>query len=277
MEIVKKDIREPIVSGLFYPDKAEELKDRVSGLLEEASEYRGASPIIMTPHGSWEECAPCMAAAFASAAESAPDRVILLGPVHREKDILKVHLSSKKYFQTPMGVVKVDQKVCRSLIREGGLFQTDDSPHMEEHALELQLPFIQQLFPEAEIIPMLTGNLKRGDLKKAAAVLKKQILSLPGKPLVVISANLSRYGLADETAVEAEEILQNMDMPLPNPLIEMEKEGKISSCGTRILTLASDLDLFRDGQKARILKRCRTEVSEKKGTMAVFYAGVSWN
>ncbi len=276
MEIIKRDIREPIVSGLFYPEDEKELKERVNSLMEDADGYRSASPLILTPHGSWEECGSCMASAFASAAGFEADRVLLLGPVHREKDIPRIHLSSKKYFQTPLGLVKVNQKICRSLIREDGLFQVDDSPHMEEHALELQLPFIQTLFPEAEIIPMLTGGLKRAEIKKAAAVVRKQILDLPGKTLVILSANLSRYGLINETEREAEEILRTVAMPLSCSLAEMEKEGTVSSCGARILTLASDLKLFDGIQEPRILARNRTEVPERKGTMAVFYGGVCW-
>lgn len=278
MDILKRDIRETIVSGLFYPEDPEELSQITKELIERNQTVDASAQIILSPHGTWEQCGECMASAFASAEDYKPERIVLLGPVHREKNVQKLYLPSKKYFDSPLGLITVDQKICNKLSLDDELFIFDDSPHMEEHALELQLPFIHTLFPGTPIIPILTGQLKRSSIKKAAAEIKSKILSLPGNTLIVLSANLSRYALLQEVEKEADAVLNHLNMPLENSLLELEKSGDISSCGTVILTLLSDLGIFNKGKRGefRALKREHSKVLEKNETMAVHYAGGRW-
>jgi MEMO1 family protein len=280
MDILKRDIRETIVSGLFYPEDPEELTQTIKGLIEsnQTEDENTSAQIILSPHGTWEQCGECIASAFASAADYKPDRILLLGPVHREKKVQKLYLPSKKYFNSPLGLINVEQKICKNLSLNDELFIISDSPHMEEHALELQLPFIQTLFPETPIIPILSGNLKRSSIKKAAAEIKAKILSLPGNTLIILSANLSRYTLLPEAENEAEALLNHITMPLESSLLELKKNAEISSCGTVVLTLLSDLGIFNKGKKGqfKVLERKHTEVLDKNGTMAVYYAGGRW-
>jgi len=281
MDILKRDIRETIVSGLFYPDEPEVLTQRVNELLENNKAEEGAesAQVILSPHGSWEQCGDCIASAFSSAGDFKPDRILLMGPVHREKKTQKIYLPSKKYYNSPLGLIPVDQKTCKTLAENDDLFCINDSPHMEEHSLELQLPFIQILFPDVPIIPLLSGNLKRSSIKKAAAVIRSGILGLPGRTLIILSANLSRYALLSETEKEAEELLNHINMPLENSLRELEKREEISSCGIVVLTLLSDLGIFSTANKGHLKLRSRnhTEVMDRKGTMAVYYAGAHWS
>ncbi|QEN08385.1 AmmeMemoRadiSam system protein B [Oceanispirochaeta crateris] len=274
MDILKKDIRKPIVSGLFYPDNPEELKAKIEALMNGCP--RGDAAVILCPHGTWDKTGESLGAAFAAASEFKPDRVLLLGPVHREKDRRVLYLSSKKYFETALGFVNVDSSAALSLTEKSDLFVFDDSPHMEEHALELQIPFIQTLFPQVEIIPLLLGGLKRSDLKKAAGTLKQRLFTPDKKILVVLSANLSRYGLASQTEAEAQRLLDNLEMPLKRSLKELETEGLISSCGTALLTLLSDLGILQD-KTLHILKRDKTELLDRGELKAVYYAGISWS
>lgn len=278
MDILKRDIRETIVSGLFYPEDPEELTKTIKGLIESNQTENASAQIILSPHGTWELCGDCIASAFASAADYKPDRILLLGPVHREKKVQKLYLPSKKYFNTPLGLITVEQKICKNLSLNDELFIINDSPHMEEHSLELQLPFIQTLFPETPIIPILSGNLKRSSIKKAAAEIKAKILSLPGNTLIILSANLSRYTLLQEAENEADVLLNNIMMPLESSLLELEKNAAISSCGTVVFTLLSDLGIFNKGKRGqfKVLGRKNSEVLDKNGTMAVYYAGGSW-
>jgi len=273
MDILKEDIRKPIVSGLFYPDAPEELREKTESLL--APLAPGKSKLIMIPHGTWEKAGSSLASAFAASADFKPERILMMGPVHREKSPQKVYLSSKKYFETPLGLVSVDNGICSDLARDSDLFNLDDTPHMEEHVLELGLPFIQILFPDTPIIPLLTGQLNGGNIKKGAARLRK-ILGSMEKTLVILSANLSRFGPAEETEAESQNLLKNLSMPLAVSLAEEEKAGRISSCGTTVLTLLS-ASRWAEGKTATLLKEDRTLVKEKNRENAVYYAGVSWS
>ncbi|MDA3956058.1 AmmeMemoRadiSam system protein B [Oceanispirochaeta sp.] len=274
MDILKKEIRKPIVRGLFYPETPLELSEKVHELLHGFPP--GDAQLILCPHGTWEKTGLSIGAAFAAASLFKPDKILLLGPVHREKDRRVFYLSEKKYFETPLGLVDVDRKTCRTLAEKSDLFIYNDSPHMEEHALELQLPFIQILFPQIEIIPLLAGSLKRSELKKAAGLLKKTVFTDKQKILIILSANMSRYGLASETEVETRTFMENLSLPLKSSLLELEREGKISSCGSILMTLMSDLGIFEDSSPV-ILGESKTEVSDRGEIKAVYYAGISWS
>lgn len=273
MDIPKHEIRKPIVSGLFYPDSPGELKEKTEACL--APHQRGSSNVIMVPHGTWDNTGESMGAAFAAASLFKPDRILLIAPVHREKAEQKISLSSCRFFETPLGLAPVDTAVYSELTSGNQIFQVDDSPHMEEHALELTLPFLQILFPEVPLIPLLAGGLTAGNIKKGAARLRKICGGRDDKTLIVLSVNLSRFGPAEETEAESEMLKRNLAMPLETSLLEMEKQGSISSCGTGILTLLSAAG-WAEGKKPVILKEGLTTVKDREIEKAVFYAGVSW-
>ena len=99
MDISKKEIRSPIVNGLFYPEDPDALREKTGDLLKEGESR--AARIILCPHGSWEHCGASLGAAFAAASLSRPDRIILIGPVHREKEQTLFALPGKSWFSTP--------------------------------------------------------------------------------------------------------------------------------------------------------------------------------
>lgn len=280
MDILKRDIRETIVSGLFYPEDPDALTRKTEELLNQyqSSDMSQDPQVILCPHGSWDECGKSIASAFSSVRDFKPDRILLMGPVHREKNTQELYLSSKKYFDSPLGLIPVEQKICQRLSGGSDLFTVNDSPHMEEHALELSLPYLRTLFPETPIVPVLAGQLKRANIKKAAAILRKEVLDPPGKTLLILSANMSRFGVLNETENESAALMRHLDMPLEISLLGMEKTEEISSCGTVLFTLLSDLGIFKPEKKGslRLLEKEHSEVFDKKGTMAVYYAGGLW-
>ncbi len=283
MDIPKKQIRQPIVSGLFYPEDPEELRQKV-GFLITGKDREGTAPFILCPHGSWSNCegrmARLMGAAFHSISRFRPRLIVLLGPVHREKEHPALYLPESLWFESPLGLVPVARKLCRALEASEGPFECNDTPHREEHSLELCLPFIQKLFPECPILPILTGGLKRKDIRRGAAILeeglKNQGMTLEDC-LFVVSANLSGYKGREDAEQEAEHFLKLLDLPLQGSLIQEEAEGRISSCGTGALTLLSDLSRKMNFEgKAHILEHCKLEHREKNAIKGVHYAALCW-
>ncbi len=283
MDIPKKQIRQPMVSGLFYPEESEALKQKVEFLLT-GEGFKGAVPFLLCPHGSWSNCqgrlAQCMGAAFRCAKHLRPRLILLLAPVHREKSRPALYLPESFWFESPLGLVPVARKLCQALDTAAGPFEKQDSPHREEHALELCLPFIQILFPECPILPILTGGLNRGEIRKSAAILEEGLKSrgLNLKDcLFVVSANMSAYKEKEKAEHEAEHILKRLDLPLKTSLIQEEKEGRISSCGTMALTLLSDLAqrMHIQGEPC-ILEHCQSEYREKDKIRGVHYASLCW-
>lgn len=182
--------RPAAVAGQFYPDNTKELHNTVVHLLENAPPLplKGTIKAIVVPHAGYSFSAPTAAIAYRQVAHLHPKRILLLGPGHFADIGHTVALSSADSWQTPLGNVAVDTKLRDRLLKEASYMKINDQAHAREHSLEVQLPFIQTLFPRAKIVPMVINSLDRA--KDLALVLKKY---LTPDTLLIISTDMSHY------------------------------------------------------------------------------------
>jgi AmmeMemoRadiSam system protein B len=178
------EVRPAAVAGMFYEGDARALQKSVDDMLARAERGSGPSPkVIVVPHAGHIYSGPIAATAYASV--SNPDRIqriVLVGPSHRVF-LEGVAAPSARALRTPLGDVVVD----RDAIDRAGI-PVSDAPHAREHSLEVQLPFIQRVFPNARVCPIVCGRASARDI---ASVIEK----LWGGPetLVVVSTDLSHY------------------------------------------------------------------------------------
>ena len=181
-------VRRPAVAGLFYPGSAGELRSTVESLLREAGPDPGPVPkAVIAPHAGYVYSGPTAAAAFrALAAAEAPRRIVVLGPAHRVP-VRGLALPGADAFATPLGEVPVDTEAAAAVAR---LPQVSTFPeaHAPEHSLEVELPFLQMLFPEARVLPIVVGD---ADEEEVAEVL--DLLWGGPETAIVISSDLSHY------------------------------------------------------------------------------------
>lgn len=182
-------IRPPAVAGLFYPSNKEQLADTVHEFLS------AARPLPLThikalivPHAGYIYSGPIAATAYAALIPQAARirRVILLGPTHRVA-VRGLALPGADAFDTPLGRVMIDTAAAQSIVR---LPQVCVSApvHALEHALEVQLPFLQSILTDFTVLPLAVGMASP---EEVAAVL--EILWGDQKTLIVVSSDLSHY------------------------------------------------------------------------------------
>ena len=252
-----KKIREPIVEGLFYPDKAKELRCLVEKLLETAGQPRGAACALISPHAAFEKAGPCMAHAYLAAAGRAIRRVFLIGPVHREPEDA-IFLPESSGFRTPLGDCEVDLAAVETLLSCGTRFVVNDIPHLEEHCLEAQLPFIQFLFPEASIVPILVGKPSKGNARLLAQALHMAEEGRRQESLFVATANIQ--------AKNAGQALQTVERGDWENLADSRAE---LMCGSTGAAAVMALPAARGG--IRLLQRL-APVATERDHLAVEYA-----
>jgi len=185
-----KHIRPAAVAGRFYPENPEELRRTVAALLASAPAPRGPAPkAIIAPHAGYLYSGPIAASAYARLAADRDiiQRIVLLGPSHFAA-FTGIAASSWEAFATPLGLVAVD--AC-ALPRLASLPQVEvrNSAHATEHALEVQLPFLQcALNHDFTLVPLLAGQTT---IEEMSEVLD----ALWGGPetRLVISSDLSHY------------------------------------------------------------------------------------
>jgi AmmeMemoRadiSam system protein B len=184
----KGNVRPPAVAGMFYPEVPAALRRTIGTFLADAPQAPVASPrAIIAPHAGYVYSGPIAGAAFAAVGSlgGAVRRVLVIGPAHYVS-FPGIAAPSATAFSTPLGEMPVAEEAVEAV---AGLPQIriDNVPHAPEHALEVELPFLQTLFGARPIIPLVVGRASGEDV---AEVLAQE---WDDRTLLVVSSDLSHY------------------------------------------------------------------------------------
>jgi MEMO1 family protein len=182
--------RPPAVAGMFYPASPAELARHIDGLLAGAG-APPAAPLpsaLVVPHAGTIYSGPVAASAYARLRPHAASvkRVVAFGPVHRVP-VRGAAVPAADAWETPLGKVPVDAALRTRAVARGAV--VDDRPHAPEHALEVQLPFLQRVLGDAfTFLPVAVSEMSAG----LTADLIGEFLGERGT-LVLVSTDLSHY------------------------------------------------------------------------------------
>ncbi|MEN3037467.1 MAG: MEMO1 family protein [Candidatus Methanosuratincola petrocarbonis] len=186
-------MRPPAAAGMFYPARAEAL------LAELSSAFRGLKrepmPVIgaVVPHAGYIYSGYVAAEVYARLPER--ETYVLIGPNHTGLG-LPVAVS-RETWRTPLGSVPVDLELADAL--EGTIVASDEMAHMEEHSIEVQLPFLQRCFSGFRILPICMGMQDQETAIEVGEAVADAILKLGRSCTVIASSDLTHY-LRHETA-----------------------------------------------------------------------------
>jgi len=182
-------VRKPAVAGSFYPADPMQLARLVEELLAAAPAPLPHAPkAVVTPHAGYVYSGPVAAYSLRALQPLAGHEptVFLLGPAHYVA-FDGVSTGSFTYWETPLGSVPVDTERVGALLERSALFNAMDEPHLPEHSLEVELPFLQAILGGFKLAPLLFGLV---DPLAVAAHLDAVVR--PGD-VVVVSTDLSHY------------------------------------------------------------------------------------
>ena len=207
------NIRSAAVAGMFYPESAVVLAHEIAQMLARAPQGLALPPkAIIVPHAGYIYSGPVAASIYAplAALRGVIRRVILLGPTHRVA-VSGLALPSSTAFSTPLGTVPIDQQAVAAILDlpQIAIFET---PHAQEHSLEVQLPFLQTVLGEFSLVPLAVGDASP---KQVAEVLER--LWGGEETLIVISSDLSHYlpyGVAQRIDAKTAQQIVNLDPSL---------------------------------------------------------------
>ena len=181
--------RKPAVAGLFYPDDPIVLKQQLDEYLSGTPRLETNPKALIVPHAGYIYSGPIAGSAYLQlvAIRERIQRVVLLGPAHRV-GFRGLAASSAEFFSTPIGLVRLDRQAIDDILTLPQVRVFDDA-HLEEHCLEVQLPFLQAVLDkDFTLVPLVVGETEADEV---AEVIDK----LWGGPetLLVISSDLSHY------------------------------------------------------------------------------------
>ena len=182
--------RPPAVAGIFYPASAGVLKQQVRELLQSVGppvQDRRPRGLIV-PHAGYPYSGRVAARAYQAIApyHDQFNRVVLIGPAHRVP-LSGAAVPSAEAFRTPLGDVPLDRQ---ALVRLAGLpgVRVADAAHIQEHSLEVQLPFLCEVLDAFSLVPIVVGDCDASFV----AELLEPFVDDPGT-LLVVSSDLSHF------------------------------------------------------------------------------------
>ena len=234
-------VRTPAVAGRFYPGRAEDL-------LREVREFTSPSktPIetgridaigCVAPHAGYIYCGGVAGAVYSRL--KVPERCVILCPNHTGKG-RPLAIMANTTWQTPLGEVAADADMAARLLRRFPALQEDSAAHRAEHAIEVQLPFLQASRPELKIVPIAIGtsdfDVLRGLGETLADVIadhheEDQKAERQAKVLIIASSDMNHYESDTITRIKDHKAIERVLAMDARGLWEVVLNEDISMCG----------------------------------------------
>ncbi len=188
------EVRPPTVAGGFYPANPAQLTQLIDGYLAQAQRLEPEPSILIVPHAGYVYSGGVAAHSFKQALDRGYAHVIILGFNHSYAYSLDgAAVWAAGAWRTPLGDVPIDMALAQKILASApAVFNSDRAIHLDEHSLEVQVPFIQRVLPGVPIVPISIG---RPTLENAQAIADglAQVLRETPQTLVVTSTDLSHY------------------------------------------------------------------------------------
>ena len=188
-------IRQPAVAGAFYPDSAHALHSLIIEMLDDA-QARDLSPkVLVVPHASYIYSGPIAASAYRllKNMKNTIRRVVLLGPAHHTP-LESMALPDCDAFSTPLGDIPLDTQTMNHLLTFSQI-EKSNIPHVMEHSLEVQCPFLQTCLTDFKLIPIVVGDATSLSVAEVLDYLWGE-----EETLFIISSDLSHYHNYEEAS-----------------------------------------------------------------------------
>jgi hypothetical protein len=255
-------VRRPATAGTFYEGTSKALREQIEGcFLHKLGPGKiptvhepGSQDIIgvICPHAGYMYSGPIAAHAYSKLASSGkPDIVVLFGPNHRGYGS-GLAAADKGFWRTPLGDVEVDGETINSIVRESGIVDVDDSAHMDEHSIEVQLPFLQYLFgSDFKIAPIC---FLMQDLTSSKEVGQATARVLAGKNSVIIaSSDMTHYEPQECAARKDRLVVDAVEAMNETKLYKVIESNGVTACGYGPIAALIAASKFLGGKEAKLL------------------------
>jgi AmmeMemoRadiSam system protein B/AmmeMemoRadiSam system protein A len=228
------DVREPVVAGQFYPDDADTLRAMVDGFLAQVKEKAEGEPIaLMVPHAGYVYSGQVAAYAFKQIEGVRYDTVVVIGVNHQDPAFNGLSVWAKGAFRTPLGLVPVDEAVAKALMDADRRIVFAREVHSQEHSIEVELPFLQRVCPDCQIVPVIVGA-PTVENEEALSDALARVLS-GKKALIIASSDMSHYPSYDDARrVDGETLsaITSLDPERIRATIGKQMAGNVPNLGT---------------------------------------------
>lgn len=224
-------VKEPAVAGSFYPADRKKLAADIDGYLDQPGDSgdEGRLLALVSPHAGYIYSGSVAGHSYARLKDKHIQTVIMLGPTHYAA-VNGAVIYPGGGLKTPLGVVRVNEALARSLADERAGVRLAAEPFEREHSLEVQLPFLQRSLQDFTVVPILIGRMTEGSYRhlgdKIATILKNDQAAL-----IVISTDLSHYHDSATASAMDRKVLAAIERLSAGDLERLLSSGAGEACG----------------------------------------------
>jgi AmmeMemoRadiSam system protein B len=219
-------IRKPAVSGMFYAGTARELEEQIEWCYKhelgpgDVPQVNSNGPreivAIVAPHAGYYYSGPVAAHAYKELAHDGIfDTAVILGPNHTGYGY-PVSLWTGASWSTPLGDVQINKKLAQKLM--GEIIKADETAHIHEHSIEVQLPWLQYLYKKVKIVPI---TMMAQDIETARTV---------GKAIAQANDNLVIIASSDFTHYEPHSVAMEKDNSVIDAIVALDEDELYKRC-----------------------------------------------
>jgi AmmeMemoRadiSam system protein B len=230
-------VRPAAVAGAFYPSDPAELAGVVGGLLAGEPVERRRWPAVMVPHAGLKFSGRIAADVLQRV--EIPDTVIVIGPKHTRLGV-EWAVAPHEAWSIPGGTIAGDVELANALTRSIDGLALDAAAHQQEHAIEVELPLLARLAPQARVVGIAIGSGNLARCRAFAAGLADCLRDRQKRTLLVISSDMNHFASDAENRRLDELALAAMERLDPAALFETVSTNHISMCGLLPATIVME-------------------------------------
>jgi MEMO1 family protein len=276
-------VREPAVSGTFYPANPGVLRKEIEEYLKKAhfTPPEGKIVGVISPHAGYVYSGHVAAYGFKAVMNGTYDTVIIIAPSHRAH-FDRVAVLDKGAYKTPLGTVEIDEEVVAAMLRQSSLMGVSTQVHRGEHSLEVQVPFLQVSLNAFKLVPLIMGSQTTQICETLSTIITEVASRSAKRFLIVGSTDLSHYH-PYQSAVELDKVvIKHLEAFDAGGMMQDMEKDRLEACGAGPIIATMMASRSLGATKSRVLKYANSgDVPEgdKSGVVgyvsSVFYEGTT--
>jgi MEMO1 family protein len=264
-------LRPPAVAGRFYPDDPAELARQIAAFASSAEEPPRPALACLVPHAGYRYSGHVAGAVYARL--KLPRRFLLLGPRHFPRGKPQAILSEGSW-ETPLGRAEIDSELARDLKGAYPQLSEDSAAHETEHAIEVQLPFLQSLAGDFRFVPIALGPTDYPQLESLGHAMAG-VLRLQADPVLMIASSDMNHYESDEITRRKDGLAIERVLTLDAAgLFEVVRREAITMCGFGPLVSVLTAARLLGATRARLVRYATSGDIYGDRNEVVGYAGI---
>jgi AmmeMemoRadiSam system protein B len=246
-------IRQPAVAGLFYPSDSTKLRSDIQSMLSAAESKPFAGKIfgIVSPHAGYIYSGATAAYGFNLLKDKGYRKAIIISPSHREY-FAGASVYNGDAYETPLGRVKIEKQLAQKIVEGSRSIFFGMEGHRQEHAVEVQIPFLQMVLDDFEIVPIVMGDQGKVFVDELVDKIAKAV---DEETFIVASSDLSHFH-SKKNAYELDSIVAKHIKDFNYEKLQNDLDGRrCEACGGGPIVVLMKAAALLNKKKSVLLNR----------------------